>query len=130
MATNSATPFWDSGDTITAHAAAPLYGKRFVAIAGPRTEGNPTVNYPAAGGAKVFGVTGYDVAAGAKVTVHHAPPIVVPVTAGAAVAAGDLVTSDATGRAVPAGTGQQILGLALDAAALGEDVCLDRTIRG
>lgn len=130
MATNALTPYWDNGDTLTAHAAAALFGKRFVAISGPRTEGNPTVNYPAAGGSKTFGVTGYDVAVNGKVTVWHQPAVILPVTAGAQLAAGDLVTSDAQGRAVPAGTGQQILGLCLDPATAGQDAVIDRSVRG
>jgi uncharacterized Zn-binding protein involved in type VI secretion len=130
MATNALTPFWDNGDTLTCHAAAAMFGKRFVAVTSAPTEGNITVNYPAAGGSKTFGVTGYDVAVNGKVTVWHQPAIILPVTAGAQLGAGDLVTSDAQGRAVPAGTGQQILGLCLAPATANSDAMIDRSVRG
>lgn len=128
MARNPSVPYWDHAHTLTAHAASALAGKRFVAIDGPRTDGNPTVDYPAAG-AKVFGVTAYDVLAGGKVTLHHDPALIVPVTAGAAVAAGALVTSDAEGRAVTATGAAPVLGVTLDAGALGEDLPIDRSVR-
>jgi predicted RecA/RadA family phage recombinase len=128
MARNASVPYFDHGDTITAHAAADLFGRRFVAIDGPRTDGNPTVNYPEAG-AKVFGVSSYDVRAGGKVTIHHQDALVVPVTAGGNVGAGDLVTSDAQGRAVTATGSAPVLGISLDAGAEGEDLPIDRSVR-
>lgn len=129
MARDESVPYWDTGDTLTAHAEAAVTGKRFVAISGPRTDGNPTVSHAAAGG-PVFGVSGYTVPAGAKVTIHHQPAIVVPVTVGAvAVVAGNPVVSDAEGRAVPAGAGVVGVGIALDDAAPGADVPIDRTVR-
>ena len=121
MATNPAVPFWDEGNTFTGHASAAVTGKRFVTISGPRVEGNPAVAH-AAGTAttKAVGVAAYDAAAGTKVTVYSGPGIVMPVTAGAAIAAGAPIYSLADGRATSVATGN-IVGWALDDAAVGAD---------
>lgn len=121
MATNTAVPFWDEGNTITCHASAAITGKRFVAISGARVEGNPRVAH-AAGTAttKALGVAGYDAASGAKVSVYSAPGLVMPVTASGAITAGDDVYSAADGRATATVTGLMV-GIALDDAADGTD---------
>ena len=121
MATNTAVPFWDEGNTITCHASAAVTGKRFVTISGARVEGNPRVAH-AAGTAttKALGVSGYDAASGAKVSVYSAPGIVMPVTVAGAITAGDDVYSDADGKATATVTGL-IVGIALDDAAQDTD---------
>lgn len=121
MATNEAVPYWDQADTITCHAAAAITGKRFVGISAARTGGNPTVTHAAAAGAQPsrVGVAAYDAPAGSKVTVYTGTQVV-PVTAGAALTAGQSLTSSATGAAVDAAAGP-VLGTAYDDAANGTD---------
>lgn len=129
MATNEAIPYWDTGDTLTAHCSAAVIGKRFLHITGTTTDGNPTVAL-ADGTKPVFGVAAYDRAAGGKVTVHRQLAIVVPVRAGAAITAGALVKSDATGQAIPHGGVGTVEGMALADAAIGADCMIDRNVRG
>lgn len=119
MATNPAVPFWDEGNTFTAHASANVTGKRFVSISGARVDGNPRVAH-AAGSATVrsVGVAAYDAASGRKVTVYSAPGLIMPVRASGAITAGQDVYSDANGNATatqPAGA--RPAGVALDDAA-------------
>lgn len=124
MATNTAVPFWDEGNTITCHASAAITGKRFVAISGARVEGNPRVAHAASAVAvKSFGVSGYDAVSGGKVSVYTAPGIVMPVTAAVAITAGQPVYSDATGQAtnVAPVAGALISGHAADDAAIGAE---------
>lgn len=122
---NDAITYYEPGATITGHATAAVTGKRFVNISGNRVGGNIAVA-PAAAGANVFGVAGWDAAAGEKVTVIR-ENAVVPVTAAAAIAAGASVTSDATGQAVTAtgaaGAVVHAVGRAVADAAVGAD-CL------
>lgn len=124
MANNPCVPFWDEGNTFTAHASAAITGKRFVSISGARVDGNPRVNH-AVGSAtrRAVGVSGYDAASGAKVTVYAAPGLVVPVTVAEAITAGDLLYSDANGKAVKTQpTNAPALAVALDDAADATDV--------
>lgn len=122
MATNPAVPFWDEDDTVTCHAETAVTGKRFVTVSGPMVGGNPQVEHQVgAAGKMVLGVAAYDAAAGAKVSVYNRSQVM-PVTAGEAIVAGDLVYSAADGRAVktpPAGA--LVAGIALNDAALGAD---------
>lgn len=123
MATNPAVPYWDEGTSITCVASEAVTGKRFVTITGPRVDGKPAVGHVVgAAGVRALGVSGYDAAEDADVLVYSAPGIVVPVTAAEAIDAGDLVYSDADGKAVdtqPAGA--LVAGIALDDAAIGAD---------
>lgn len=123
MATNPAVPFWDEGNTITCHAGGAITGKRFVTISGPRTDDNPTVTHQAgAANNRTLGVSARDAAQGDKFSVYSSPGLVMPVTAGEAITAGDEVYSAADGRAVktqPAGA--IAAGTALDDAAVGVD---------
>lgn len=124
MAVNPCVPFWDEGNTFTGHASAAITGKRFVSISGARVDGNPRVNH-AVGAAtrRAVGVSGYDAASGAKVTVYAGPGIVVPVTTSEAITAGDLLYSAANGTAVKTQpTNAPALAIALDDAADATDV--------
>ena len=127
MAKNECIPYWDPADTVNAHAATAVIGKRLLSLAGPRVDGNPTVGHTPAGGGGVFGVAAYNAPAGAKVTVWHQPTIIVPITAGAPVAANARVQSDADGQIVPL-AGGVCVGTTLDAGAAGTDVPVDRSI--
>lgn len=133
MALNPAVPFYSEGKEFTCHAQAAVVGKRFVRVSGPAVAERPQVSNPAvAGQAGVIGVAGFSAAVGEGVTVYRSPNVM-PVEAGAALAAGGPVMSDAVGRAIPhagaasgaAGTATilepRILGYALADAANGAD---------
>lgn len=126
MASNPAVPFWDEGNTFTGHASAAVTGKRFVSISGARVDGNPRVAH-AVGSATVrsVGVSAYDAASGAKVTVYSAPGLIMPVTASGAITAGQDVYSDANGKATATQpTNARPAGVALDDAADGTDAVI------
>lgn len=116
--TNELIPYWDPADTITCHAEAAVTGKRFVTISGPRVADLPQVS-TAGAGARVFGVSSRDTAITDAFTVHRAG--VLPVLAGAAITAGELLASDALGRAVPANGGVAVA-VAVDDAVDATDV--------
>lgn len=97
-------PYWMPADQITCHANAAITGGRFVALAGAAVEGNPRVA-PAGAGVAVFGVAAQDAAVGEKVLVYTCPGSVQSVFAPAALAAGAVVQSDATGGAIVRGAG-------------------------
>ncbi|MBW5445859.1 DUF2190 family protein [Cohnella sp. CFH 77786] len=102
---------YNPGHTITRIASAAVGEYRFVTAAGAQ----------AGAGAAAIGVSlTAAAAAGAALTVVTGGTA--PVVAGAAINAGDPVTSDAQGRAVPAAAGNVINGVALEAAALDQPV--------
>ncbi len=105
------------GQAVTCHAAVAVVGARFVAVVGEPVGGNPQVGAPAVGG-RTLGVTAQDAPAGTKVGVLGDGAIL-PVEAGAALAAGALVTPSATGTALVAGVGQHIAGQVTEGAPLG-----------
>lgn len=127
---NECFPFIeDSGQPrLTGHATAAVTGKRLVAITG--RQAGPGLNTSTGGGnytvatcgagAAAAGVAAYDAAAGAKVPVIGAPGTVLPITAGAIVAAGARVESDATGKVITLAMGVPI-GICLVGAAANAD---------
>lgn len=100
MATNPAVPYWDPADTITCIAKVAVIGKRFVTIDGTvNADGQPSVSSKASTATTAtFGVSGYDAAINAAVPVYCRGQVM-PVTAAVALTAGQLVFSDATGKA-------------------------------
>lgn len=121
---NEAITYYEPGSDITVQAAAAITAKRFVHIAGNRSaDGNLTAQHSA--GAKSFGVARVDIALGKKGPIITAPGVVVSVTAGEALAAGDSVRSDATGAAIkPAGAAASVQhcdGVVMTAAAINTD---------
>lgn len=104
MALNPAVPFYSEGAEFTCHAGAAITGKRFVKITGAAVGERPVV-VPCTAAAKVFGVAGFDAAAGEGVTVYRLPNVM-PVNAGAAITAGQEVESNATGQAIPLAAGK------------------------
>jgi hypothetical protein len=126
MATNPAVPFWDEGNSWTGHAASAITGKRFVNIVGARVDGNPRVGHAVGSAtARAVGVSAYDAASGAKVTVYSGQGIVMPVTASGAITAGQDVYSTANGSATATQpTGARPAGVALDDAADGTDAVI------
>jgi hypothetical protein len=120
---NECIPIFEPGGTPTGHAAAGATGKRFLRVSAEPTStllglaataegGNMSVAMIGTQGQRSVGVADRDVASGGKVGVISTPGIYVPVTAGAAVVAGQEVMSDNQGRAIPyvAGAGVYALG--------------------
>lgn len=99
---------------ITLQASAAVTGGRLV-----ENSGNGTVGPAGAASTKVIGVAAFDAATGAKVDVWPLPGVVHEVTASGAVAAGDGLAAGAAGvvSTIGAGTFQQLVGVALAAAA-------------
>lgn len=119
---NECIPLYRPGSDITAVAGGAITGKTFVKVSAGLNPGNAVtgtsstlvtvVTNTAAG--KAFGVATYDAASGARLPIICGPGHVVPVTSGAAVAAGAEVESDASGRAITLAAGKP-LGMALSA---------------
>lgn len=135
MAKNECIPFYDEGDEITAQVDVAVSGKTFVKInnniqSGPGLSG-ATVSggggnvrvAPATAAGRSFGVAAYDAPVGGKVTVLRAPGIVLPVVAGAAIAAFQEVEIGANAKAVPLAAGKAV-GYALTAAAQDADAMI------
>src|SRR4051812_4621037 len=121
---NDAIPFYEDGDELTCTATAAVSGKTFVKISGNKQADGTLSVAPCGAGDKVFGVAMFDAAINTRVTVHTIESgHVMPVVAGAALAADSSVVSDATGHAVnPAGAGEHhCAGLVLTGAANGAD---------
>jgi hypothetical protein len=132
---NNSIPFWDDGDEITCKVDAVangglISGSRFVRIAGNTVDGTPLVRQCAAG-ESAFGVSAFDGDASGQtapdhITVWHARSKIVAVKAGAALAAGGLVQSDAAGQAIPKAAGVAV-GTVIFDAALGDQSAIDRS---
>lgn len=114
---NEAIAFFDPGDDLTGQATAAITGRTFVNVSGAKQAGsqglaNDTLGgsipvAPCGAGAKALGIASYDAAIGAKVPIMRGHKVV-PVVAGAAIAAGAEVESDATGRAVTLAAGRSL----------------------
>lgn len=124
---NDCIPFKRPGEDITGHATAAVTGKRFLRISANRTSGPGLSNTaegsvysvaPAAAGGEVIGVAKYDAPLNSKVGVIRGG--IVPVTAGAALTAGQAVQSDGTGQAIPLAAGIRC-GIAMSGASGGQD---------
>lgn len=119
---------YDDGDYLPCKASAAVLGQRFVSVSGDRdANGNIQVAHTAAGG-KVLGVAQFDAnpadpATDGYVTVATGDGLIMPVLAGAAIAAGASVVAGAAGVAVvaagAAGTVQHAAGIAVSGAANG-----------
>jgi len=114
--TNECTPYQEPGERLpcSVQAGQAVVGKRFVIIAADMqgdpnglstdVEGNNYVIKPAAANANaVLGVASHNAAEKKKVTVLASPGMVVPVTAAAAINAGELVGVGAEGKVGKAG---------------------------
>jgi Uncharacterized conserved protein (DUF2190) len=134
---NLATPYYEPGSRITGRAfGAAVIGKRFVALAAKKDPGSRELDPAATGGnirikpavandARLLGVAETDAADG-KVTTVFTDGFAVPVTAGGVINYGDLVTSDATGKAVVVGAGARLdaRGISMSDAALDQDAII------
>lgn len=124
---NECIPYWDEADALTCYCKGAATGKRFVAIAGARTNGLPTIGVAGGGTSglttRVVGVAAQDAVVTGTVTVLTDG--IVPVTAGGAISAGDPITFDSTGKAVKAtgSSGNTVLchGYAVDDATSNND---------
>lgn len=112
---NEAVPYYSEGYIFTCHVGADVTGKRLVIVSSNANAERPVVS-PATAGSAALGVAAYDAKAGQGVTVYRAPSVM-PITAGAAITAGQRVEAGADGKVVPYSSGIP-LGVALaDAAA-------------
>jgi hypothetical protein len=124
---NVSVAYFEEGD-VSFRATAAVTGKRFIAPSGDVT-GGPGLSTDfenvyrcahAGSGVKPCGVSQYDVAIGSRGPQHGNPGKIVPVTAGAALTAGQEVQSDATGQAIPLAAGRPA-GLCMSGASNGAD---------
>jgi hypothetical protein len=109
------TPVFAGGTApITLQASATITGGRLVEVTG-----NGTVGPAGAASTKAVGVAATDAVSGTKVQVWPLPGVVHETTASGAIAAGDGLIAGAAGvvSTIGAGTFQQLLGVALAAAA-------------
>lgn len=131
--TNLCTPYYEPGARVTGRAfGAPVVGKRFVAIAAKKDPGSAGLDAGATGGniniapaaandAKYFGVAEHDAAIGKTTAVLRGSGFIVPVTAGAAITAGQKLAVGALGKAIPVATTETYVGLAITDAATDAD---------
>lgn len=117
---NPVFEYFNDSDRLTALAGADLTGKTFVKLAASTDPQVPAV-VPCAAGDRPFGVAGWDVKNGEKVTVYRRG--VVSVTAGATITAGKIITAGASGKAA-ASADNVGYGFAIADAANGEDVAV------
>ena len=120
-------PYRKPNEDIPGQCTAAVTGKRFLSVSGTRTSG-PGLSNTAEGsnyrvahtgaGLRSIGVSMWDAPINGKIGIIRGG--IVPVTAGAAITAGQEVQSDATGQAAPLTTGKS-LGVAMADAALGAD---------
>lgn len=116
MPVNECQPFYTSG-RITYRATAAVTGKRFLKISGSRESG-PGLSTTAEGGnyrmqqavagEAAVGVADKDVPNAGRGVCLGSPGWVVPVTSGAAIAAGAEVQSDAAGKAITLAAGKSL----------------------
>lgn len=119
---NDCIPFFRPGEDLSAKCTAAVTGKRFVKVSGNRTsgpglaatgEGSVYQVAQAVAGDRAIGVSAWDGALNEIINVIVAG--IVPVTAGAAIVAGNEVQADANGQAIPLAAGKS-LGVAMTAA--------------
>ncbi len=116
---NELIAFKETGADVTGQASADVIGKRFLAITGNlQADGSLTVAHATAGG-RVCGVAKYDALTGKKVGVARGPKVV-PVTAGANIAAFAEVEVGTNGQAITKAGGVAV-GYVETAATTGND---------
>lgn len=125
MNTNELIPFKESGHRVTCTASAAVTGKTAVAISGDvNADGTYTVA-PAGAVALVFGVACWDAAIGERVTVITVPSgMVVPVTVGEDVSAGESVETEAGGTAIVAAATERAFGIVITGALADADAMI------
>lgn len=130
MPSNVSNQYFETGN-VTFRAQGAVVGKTFLGVAAEPTGGpalstdleNLFVFKTAPAASRAVGVCKYDVADTQAGSVHGQPGMIVPVTCGAAVAAGVEVEVGAAGKAVPFGTGIKA-GICVSGAANGADAAI------
>src|SRR5215831_132886 len=142
MPANECIPYFEGpySQTVTVHAGYAITGKTFVGPLtsyqgqGPGLAADPlpagdTGNLQAAAaptaGGETSGVATWDVALGGKAVIIRGAGTMVPVTAGAAVAVGNELQVDTSGRVVPSSTGKRVGKAHSAAGAAGTDVVVE-----
>jgi len=133
MPSNECIPYYEPASRFTGRATGDITGKRFVSVSAAITggiagSGNINVAMSAAGD-RAIAVAAYDVAQDDVVPLLAGPGMIVPVTAGEAIEAGDLISAGTDGVAMivtgfDAGTPapeSRVLGVAVDDASNGAD---------
>lgn len=110
MPQNECIEYSDPGNDLNGQATANVTGRRFLAVSGAKQVGSQALATDTFGGSilvahagngvRPIGVAGYDANSGFKVPIKRGQKVI-PVETGAAITAGALVMSDATGRAIP-----------------------------
>jgi hypothetical protein len=118
MPANESIPFKESGSSLTGKATAAITGGGAGGLSSDLANVYQVAQCVA--GDRGIGVSKWDAANGALVGIHTGPGLIVPVTAGAAITAGQEVQSDANGQAIPLAAGKS-LGVAMTGAANGAD---------
>jgi hypothetical protein len=142
MPANECIPYYEGPytQTLTVHAGYAITGKTFVGPLtayqgqGPALDTDPlaanaggnlqAAAAPTAGG-ETSGVACWDVALNGKCVILRGPGTVVPVTAGAAVAVGNELQVDTSGRVIPSTTGRRVGKAHSAAGAAGTDVIVE-----
>lgn len=133
MTANLCVPLFEPGHRITVKTTGAVTGKRFVKVSATMSDSGPALSTTTGGGnIKVaqsaagdgaFGIAEADIASGAIGQAICGPGFIVPVTAGAAITAGDEVKVGTGGKAVTASGSDRAVGRAVTtAAADGDDV--------
>lgn len=113
MPANVSTQYHETGN-VSFHAAGAVVGKTFVKVSANRTGGpalstdleSMWVMSTCPAGLRPTGVAKYDVADTKPGGVHGQPGMIVPVTAGSAITAGQEVEVGTNGQAIPLATGK------------------------
>lgn len=119
---NECTPLFKPGRDVTVLTTTAVTGKTFVAVTGdPDARTGLIKAGTAAAASRPFGVAARTAPAGGQLLVYR--EAILPVTAGAAIAAGQEVEVGASGRAVPLAAGTSV-GTAVKGAASGADALI------
>lgn len=120
MPENVCIPYHRPGHDLTGTASGAVTGKRFVDVAGDRTADGTYLVETATAAGTTIGVAAHDVADGDLVPILAGPGTVLPVTAEAAITAGDEVEVGVDGQARTVAAGVAV-GRCMDGALLGAD---------
>jgi len=124
---NECIPLFRPGADMTGQCSAAVTGKRVLRLTATRdaTTGLVVVANTTANTQRPFGIAGYDQVINGRVPILKGKGLIVPVTAGAAIAFDTEVESDATGRVVAFTTGAKV-GRTIEAVgAAGVDVFIE-----
>lgn len=123
MFDNPTRDYYQPGTDITARATMNVTGKTFAAISAPRVGGSIQVT-TCDGTTPIIGVVKYNAAKGQLVGIARGAARILTITAGKNITAGQAVTSDTAGQAIPATENQPIAGWAIDNTEAGEDALI------